>query len=93
MHNKTRFQYWIIIVAIIFVALPNFSKAQTSISSPYSRFGIGETNVFNNAINNAMGGVGYAYRRNNSINYMNPASYAGIDTTSFVFDVDITLNG
>ncbi|MDD3286865.1 MAG: hypothetical protein PHI14_05155 [Bacteroidales bacterium] len=87
MHNKTRFQYWIIIVAIIFVALPNFSKAQTSISSPYSRFGIGETNVFNNAINNAMGGVGYAYRRNNSINYMNPASYAGIDTTSFVFDV------
>ncbi len=87
MRNKRKIQYLIVVVAIIFAILPDISKAQSSISSPYSRFGIGETNIFNNAINNAMGGTGYAYRRNNSINYINPASYAGVDTTSLVFDI------
>lgn len=87
MHNNRKLYFVIVIVTIIFVTIPNFSIAQSSISSPYSRFGIGETNIFNNPINNAMGGVGYTYSRNNSINYLNPASYAGIDTTSLVFDV------
>ncbi|MFA6201008.1 MAG: hypothetical protein WC679_11450 [Bacteroidales bacterium] len=83
---RKRIKYLMVLVAII-VTLPNLVEAQTTISSPYSRYGIGNTNLFDNAINNAMGGVGYAYKRNNSVNYMNPASYAGVDTTSLVFDI------
>ena len=84
--HKIRIIYLFVFVAII-ASFPNRAQAQTSISTPYSRFGIGNVNIFNNPINNAMGGVGYGFQRNNSINYMNPASYAGIDTTSLVFDI------
>lgn len=84
--HKIRIIYLFVFVAII-ASFPNRAQAQTSISTPYSRFGIGNVNIFNNPINNAMGGVGYGFLRNNSINYMNPASYAGIDTTSLVFDI------
>lgn len=84
--RKRIINYLIVFVAII-AAFPYTVHSQTVISSPYSRFGIGNVNVFNNSINNAMGGVSYALQRNNSINYMNPASYAGIDTVSFVFDI------
>lgn len=78
----------LVVLVVIITALPNLSEAQTSISSPYSRYGIGNTdNLFNNAIQNAIGGLGYTYQRNNSVNYMNPASYAGVDTASLVFDI------
>lgn len=84
--RRKKIKYLMVLVAII-AAIPNLAEAQTLISSPYSRYGIGNVNLFNNAINNAMGGVGYAFKRNNSVNYMNPASYAGVDTTSLVFDI------
>ena len=83
---RKKIKYLMVLVAII-ASIPNLAEAQTLISSPYSRYGIGNVNLFNNAINNAMGGVGYAFKRNNSVNYMNPASYAGVDTTSLVFDI------
>ena len=83
---KRKINYLLVFVAIL-AAFPILAEAQSVISSPYSRFGIGSVNPFNNSINNAMGGVGYGFQRNNSINYMNPASYSGIDTTSLVFDI------
>lgn len=83
---KRKINYLLVFVAIL-AAFPVLAEAQSVISSPYSRFGIGSVNPFNNSINNAMGGVGYGYQRNNSINYMNPASYSGIDTASLVFDI------
>lgn len=83
---KNRFFFFVAFIAIIMI-LPNVAKAQTSLSSPYSRFGIGNTSIFNNAINNSMGGVGYTMKRNNHVNYLNPASYSGVDTTSLVFDI------
>ncbi len=62
-------------------------SAQNTISSPYTKYGIGEMNLYTNAINASMGGVGYAMRRNNMVNFKNPASYSAVDTTSFVFDI------
>ncbi|MDR1726240.1 MAG: hypothetical protein LBR28_07625 [Bacteroidales bacterium] len=67
-------------------------KAQTTISSPYSHYGIGNTNVFSNAVYSSLGNVGYAFRKNNLINLKNPASYSGIDTMSFVFDVGFYMD-
>ena len=61
--------------------------AQNTLSSPYTKYGIGETDIFTNAVNASMGGVGYAMQRNNMVNYRNPASYTATDTLSFVFDI------
>ena len=38
-----------------------------------------------------MGGVGYAMNSGRQINVMNPASYAAIDTLTFLFDMGIDL--
>ncbi|MDD4001687.1 MAG: hypothetical protein PHU35_02770, partial [Bacteroidales bacterium] len=48
--HKIRIIYLFVFVAII-ASFPNIAQAQTSISSPYSRFGIGNVNIFNNPIN------------------------------------------
>ena len=66
--------------------------AQNTLSSPYTKYGIGETDIFTNAVNASMGGVGYAMQRNNMVNYKNPASYTAIDTLSFVFDIGFYTN-
>jgi len=60
--------------------------AQTRISSPYSRFGVGELLFNQNFRNLGMGGIGIGYRSNNSVNSVNPASYSAVDSTSFVFE-------
>ncbi|MCX6234633.1 MAG: hypothetical protein NT175_07915 [Bacteroidetes bacterium] len=60
--------------------------AQVDINSPYSHFGLGE--IYNNrtAFNMSMGGISFALSNPLYINYANPASYNGIDTTSFLFE-------
>ena len=61
--------------------------AQANVDSPYSMFGIGQ--VRNGTMNGrlkGMGGVGNAMYDKNLVNTKNPASYAMIDTLSFLFD-------
>ncbi len=65
------------------------SFAQNRIISPYSRFGIGELQTNNFTRPMAMGGVKYALRNNDMINFYNPASYSAFDTTTFVFETGI----
>lgn len=60
--------------------------AQTRISSPYSRFGIGDLHRNSNARYLATGGYSLGVRDPASVNFMNPASYSGFDTLSFVFE-------
>ena len=64
--------------------------AQNGTTSPYSRFGYGI--LGDNAIGaqRAMGGVGYALHNNRQINVMNPASYASMDSLTFLFDIGLT---
>lgn len=68
------------------------ASAQNTISSPYTKYGIGETDLYTNAVNASMGGIGYAMHRNNMVNYKNPAAYTAIDTLSFVFDIGFYTN-
>ena len=63
--------------------------AQNRIISPYSRFGIGELQNNNFTRQMAMGGVKYAIRANDLINFYNPASYSAFDTTTFVFETGV----
>lgn len=62
--------------------------AQARISSPYSRYGVGELwhNNYSTVLS-GMGNVGLAIRSDNYLNIKNPASYTGFDTTSFLFDI------
>lgn len=83
MQNRI-YQFLLVILVVI---IPIIANSQNSVSSPYSRYGIGNTNIYNNAINNSMGGIGYTMRANNHVNYLNPASYSAIDTNSLVFDI------
>lgn len=57
--------------------------------SPYSRFGYGILRNNANAAQRQMGGVGYAMNSGRSTNVMNPASYAAIDSMTFLFDMGL----
>ena len=63
--------------------------AQNSTVSPYSRFGYGLISDQANTVQKAMGGVGVAMRSGRQINFMNPASYAGMDSLTFLFDMGV----
>lgn len=61
-------------------------NAQIRIASPYSRFGLGDLSINNNAWNFSMGQVGIAMRSPYHVNYLNPASYIAFDSTAFLFE-------
>jgi len=66
--------------------------AQADTDSPYSRFGLG--NLKNGAANTrlqAMGGLSVAATSNTLINANNPASYAMIDSLTFLFDANFYM--
>ena len=62
-------------------------------SSPYSKFGYGMLGDGATSAQRQMGGSGYAMRSGRQINAMNPASYAAMDSLTFLFDIgaDLTL--
>lgn len=66
--------------------LSNLSLAQSSLSSPYSAFGIGNLSEIKNIRSRSMGGLGIGVRDNFTVNHTNPASYSGFDSTSFIFE-------
>lgn len=75
-------------VIITLVSLKT-AQAQDRISSPYSRFGIGEI-LQNTHVNNmAMGGINQGIYNPLFVNPANPASYTSFDSLSFVFDVSL----
>ncbi len=61
--------------------------AQNGTMTPYSRYGYGILSDNVTASQRAMGGVGYAMNSGRQINVMNPASYAAIDSLTFLFDM------
>ena len=52
------------LIVIFLIAIQMNVKGQYSISSPYSKYGIGNTNMVNEQVTASMGGVGYAFARN-----------------------------
>jgi len=65
------------------------AMAQNSTVSPYSRFGYGLISDQANTAQKAMGGVGIAMRSGRQINFMNPASYAAMDSLTFLLDMGL----
>ncbi len=58
--------------------------------TPYSRYGYGILHDNATSSQRAMGGVGYAMNSGRQINVMNPASYASIDSLTFLFDMGVS---
>lgn len=71
---------------MIFV-MANGIFAQSDISSPYSRFGLGTMDKNRtNTIMQGMGGISNAMSDKYLLNNSNPASYAAMDSLTFLFD-------
>lgn len=62
-----------------------------NITSPYSMYGYGILGDRATSMQRQMGGVGYAMHSGRQINVMNPASYASIDSLTFLFDMGADL--
>lgn len=76
--------------AVILAAIFTLS-AQNGTMTPYSSYGLGVLRDGATSAQRAMGGVGYAMNSGRQINFMNPASYAAIDTLTFLFDMGVDL--
>ncbi|HSG67754.1 MAG TPA: hypothetical protein VK994_03540 [Bacteroidales bacterium] len=78
----------LLLTFVLLVFLSEDVWAQARISSPYSRYAIGELWQNNySATLSGMGNIGLAIRSDNFLNIKNPASYTGFDSTSFLFDI------
>lgn len=68
------------------------ATAQTNGSnSPYSRYGFGLLSDRGIGFNKGMSGLSYGMSNGKELNVSNPASYADIDSLSFLFDVGMSL--
>ncbi len=76
-----------IVLTYIVVALAMCVSAQNMTSSPYSRFAYGDLGDDAPNTYRGMGGVGIGMRTNKAINPLQPASYTGMDSLTFMFDL------
>lgn len=81
--HPVKFRFPILVVLLFLTTL---LPAQIRITSPYSRFGIGDLSGNNNAWNSSMAQLGIGLRSPYHINFNNPASYTAFDSLSFLFE-------
>ena len=74
------------LLSVLFLLIYCSLSAQTIITSPYSRYGVGDLSANANAWNLAMGGTSIGLRSPYHVNINNPASYTAFDSTSFLFE-------
>lgn len=75
----------IVIILLSYVSVFN----QTRIVSPYSKYGLGDLEIYKFRSNSGIGYLHNAYSDALTVNYLNPASYTGFDSASFVFETAI----
>ena len=76
---------------LIALAIGSCAAVAQIVTSPYSKMGYGMLNDNVSSIQRSMGGVGYAMKGGRIINVMNPASYANVDSLTFLWDVGVDL--
>ncbi len=64
---------------------------QAQDNAPYSRYGLGTNVPRSNIVNRGMGGVSAAYFDYQSLNFVNPAAFAGINSTIFDLGGEIDI--
>ena len=79
-----------LIIAALMVTFSMASMAQSGTNSPYSQYGLGVLSDQTSGFNRGMNGLGYGFHEHNQVNFLNPASYASVDSLSFIFDAGIS---
>lgn len=77
------------LLGIVCLCWLSFAQAQTE-NSPYSRYGLGDLVPAQNMVTRGMGGISAAYYDFNTINFLNPASYARLQATTL--DIGLELS-
>jgi len=73
---------------LFFLALSAVAGASAqNVTTPYSMYGYGILGDRATSMQRQMGYVGYAMNSGRQVNVMNPASYAAIDSLTFLFDI------
>lgn len=72
---------------LVILLLAAFLPALAQVTTPYSMYGYGVIGDRATSMQRQMGSVGYAMNSGRQINVMNPASYAAIDSLTFLFDM------
>lgn len=80
----------IIALVLLSISVIFNSKAQ-NVTTPYSMYGYGILNDNATSTQRQMGGIGIAMQSGRQINSMNPASYAAIDSLTFLWDIGADL--
>ena len=80
-----------ILAAAFLAGLAVQVSAQSGTNSPYSQYGLGSLASQATGFNRGMNGLAYGFHERNQVNYMNPASYASVDSLSFIFDAGVSL--
>ncbi len=88
MTTTKRHLVWLTLAASL--VLPSLAQTNGSNSS-YSRFGLGTLSDQSQGFNRAMGGVAQGMASGQRVNMLNPASYAVIDSLTFIFDVGMGM--
>lgn len=76
-------------IAVAITAIGNLAAQNQQ--SPYSRYGYGMVGDYATSVQRNMGGVGIAMSDSRQINVMNPASYAGTDSTTLIWDIGMDV--
>lgn len=77
---------------MLLAVMPGTMWAQNGFNIPFSQFGIGSSDLpFGLPTTSRMGGVVYSRASRNTINPFNPASYAAVESESFVLDLGVNL--
>lgn len=76
-----------LIIGVCVAVVAVMSAGAQNVTTPYSMYGYGILGDRATSMQRQMGGVGYALNSGRQINVMNPASYASIDSLTFLFDI------
>ena len=79
-------------LAAVVSLLSIIGVAKADVNTPYSMYGYGVLGDKATSMQRQMGGVGYAMQSGRQINVMNPASYASIDSLTFLWDMGANMN-
>lgn len=72
---------------MLFIAGLKYNLTAQITSSPYSIFGIGNTEGNSSGAGNGMGGTGIAFLTTQTLNLENPASVGGMDSIFTIFEI------
>lgn len=81
-----------LLTILLFAQLALPAVAENGLNSPYTRYGFGQLVGMETGTNKGMGGTGIGVLNSNQINMLNPASYAAVDTLTFLLDVGMSLS-